>query len=323
MILSDQDQNKQEEILKTYADNVEGISTVPQVGPAITPVPNANLPWNTRERNLPLGNQIGWIPLKIEDLPTRGLFYPVDTGIAIRSANGAEIRHWSTLQEDDLSALDDMLNYIIERCVTIKANDPESGTYLSWKDIKEVDRFYLLLAIHELTFPNGENKLQVKISDNKKLDVKKDMVSYISLDPQIMRFYDEEKRCFILRTKGGKVIVLDIPSVGVTQWLKSYIIRKQRMQEYIDEDYLNYAPFIIRTWKGLNDDLYSKFIEDSHKWDNLTISLMVTFKQIFSDTINPVIKYIDDGGAEQTAPLNFQGGIKSLFLISDPFGQLE
>jgi len=307
-----------EKILKTFVENEENKNSISQVGPKITEIPGTRLPW---ERELPIGNQIGWIPLSIADLPTRGLFYPVDTTIAIRSAAGKEIRHWSTLQEEDLSSLDDMLNYVVERCTTIKSTD-EQGLRLSWKDIKEVDRFYILLAIHELTFPNGENKLQVKLSDTKKINVVKDMVSYITLDPKLMKYYDEDERCFILRLKTNRVLSLDLPSVGVTQWLKNYIIRKQRDQEYLDEDYLSYAPFIIRQWKGLTEDLYNKYVEDSHKWDILTISLLVQVKQLFSDTINPVIKFTDEGGAEQTAPLNFQGGIKSLFLIPSAFDQL-
>jgi len=323
-----EDKEKQEEILKNYVEKTEGPSSVAPVGPKIIEVPGTQIPWQ-REKNFPLGNQIGWIPLPIVDLPTRGLFYPEGTAIAIRSATGAEIRHWSTLQDDPntnpnfLSDMDDMLNYVIERCVAIKASNPDSSVYLSWKDIKEVDRFYLLLAIHELTFPNGENKLQVKVAENKTIDVKKDMVSYITLDPELMKRYDEVDRCFVFRLKIGRVLKLDIPSVGVTQWLKNYILRKQNEQRSFDADYLNFAPFVIRQWKGLTDEVYHKYVEDSHSWDVTTISLMVHVKKLFADTINPVVRFTDEGGTEQTAPLNFQGGVKSLFLISDPFGQLE
>ena len=318
-----------EELLKQFAEKEETINQKTttfesQVGPKITEVPNAALPWQKEHR--PLGNQIGWIPLPIEDFPTRGLFYPKDTVIAIRAANGGEIRHWSTLQEDNsnplyLSLLDDMINYVIERCVTIKSSNPQ-GAFLSWKDIKEVDRFYLLLAIHELTFPEGENKLQVKISDTKKIIVVKDMVSYISLDPKLMRYYDEEERCFVIK-KDKVNLMLDIPSVGVTQWIKQHIQRKQRQQENVDEDYVSFAPFIIRSWRGLSDDVYAKYSEASHTWDVKTISILVYIKDLFQDAVNPVIRYHDEGGVEQTAPLNFQGGIKSLFLISDPLGELE
>jgi len=309
----------QEKLLKEFADKEEGVSPVPQVGPPITEIPGTKLPW---EKTLPLGNQIGWIPLKLEDLPTRGLFYPKDTVIAIRAATGGEIRHWSTLDETDFAILDDMINYVVERCTTIKPGNPESA-HMSWKDIKEVDRFYILLALHELTFANGENKLQVKISDTKKIDVRKDMVSYISLDPKLMQYYDEDERCFILKLKTGRVLKLDIPCVGVTQWLKNFIIRKRQLQQFIDEDYLTFAPFIIRNWRGLNDETYLKFVEDSNKWDVATVSILTHVKQLFADTINPVVRFTDEGGVEQTAPLNFQGGIKSLFLISDPFGELE
>ena len=319
-----EDAPNREELLKQFVEKEEVVSQPSskpaQVGPPITKIENAQLPWQREAR--PLGNQIGWIPLSIEDLPTRGLFYPVDTVIAIRAANGGEIRHWSTLTENNLSLLDDMLNYIIERCVTIKSSNP-NGAFMSWKDIKEVDRFYLLLAIHELTFPQGENKLQVKISDTKKVDVVKDMISYITLDPKLMKYYDEQERCFILKVKDGARIIVDIPSVGVTQWIKQHIQRKQRSQEFIDEDYLSFAPFVIKNWRGLTDDVYAKFAEDSHGWDVKTISILVYVKELFTDAVDPVIKFHDEGGAEQTAPLNFQGGIKSLFLISDPFGELE
>lgn len=309
---------KREEILKSYVEGEEE-KTAP-VGPKLTEVKDVKKPW---EKTLPLANQLGWIPLPITDLPTQGLFYPKGTVVAIRSATGAEIRHWSTLQEEDLSALDDMLNYVIERCVTLKTEGDNGGITLSWKDIKEVDRFYLLLAIQELTFPNGENKLQVKVSEKKKVDVKKEMVNYVSFKPEIMKYYDPEKRCFVLKFKTGKIVELNIPSVGVTQWVKQYVIRKQRSGEFYDEDYLNFAPFVITQWRGLNDDAYSNFVEESHKWDVIIVSLLVHVKQIFADTINPIIHYTDEGGMEQVAPLNFQGGIKSLFLISDPFGQLE
>jgi hypothetical protein len=320
------EKTEQEKILEEFVQREEAPIPISQVGPKITPIGNTHMPWEREERAL--GNQLGWIPLPIGDMPTQGLFYPKGTLIAIRSANGGEIRHWSTLSENEedpnyLSHLDDMLNYVIERCVTIKAANPDTGALLSWKDIKEVDRFYLLLAIHELTFPDGENKLQVKVSDTKKLDVRKDMVSYITLDPKLMQHYDEDDRCFVMGIRGtDRQIKIDIPSIGVTQWLKTYIQRKQRARQEFDEDYLSYAPFLIRSFRGLNDDVYNHFVEESHKWGNVEISVMVKIKKLFADTIDPVVKFTDEGGAERTTPLNFQGGIKSLFIISDPFGEL-
>jgi hypothetical protein len=45
-------------------------------------------------------------------------------------------------------------------------------------------------------------------------------------------------------------------------------------------------------------------------------------RSIFTDTVEPVVRYKDEEGGERVVPLSFQGGIKSIFLISDPFGEL-
>ncbi len=281
--------------------------------------PEGPMPWEKSKEKIDLSNQIGWDKLNIKDLPTQGLFYPDGTEISIRAATGAEIRHWSALQEDDLSALDDMLNYIIERCSTIKYPD---NKFSSWKDIKEVDRFYVLLAIREKTFVNGENQLQVKISETENLTVTKEMIDYINFDDRLMKYYDPQKRLIILKFKNGKEMELTLPSVGVTNWIKHYVQQKSRMQEPFDQDFLNFAPFIVKDWRMLNDASYEQMAIDSQGWSNLEVSMLTKVRDIFAETINPVVKYKDAQGGERQLPLNFLGGIKSIFLISDPFSEL-
>jgi len=314
---------KDEEKLQSFVEKEENPVTFTEK-PKIEVPANVVLPWMKSEKQIQMGNEIGWQSIPMKDLPSMGLFYPEDTKVYIRAASGGEIRHWSSLNEDPndpnyLSNLDDMLNYIIERCVTIKS---DTKTNISWKDIKEIDRFYLLLAVREWTFVKGENKLTVKVSDTKKIDVRKDMIDYITFDERLMRYYSEAERCFVLNFKNGAQLKLEIPSVGVTSWLKNHIQRRQQMQQSFDQDFLSFAPFVIRDWRVLNDLSYEKIILDTMSWGIDEISLLTHVRQIFQDTINPVIKYRDESGAELATPLNFQGGIKSILLISDPFGQL-
>ena len=311
--------NQNEEKAKDFVEKTEKPAENIVVGTPLTPVTGVRLPWQVSQEKRDLQNEIGWEKLKITDLPTQGLFYPDGTEITIRSAAGGEIRHWSTLNEDDLSALDDMLNYVLERCCNVKYPNNKLST---WRDIKEVDRFYILLAIRERTFVKGENQLQVKVSETNRIDVVKDMVNYITFDDRLMQYYSPEKRCIVLNFKNGRKIDVHLPSTGVTNWLKQYINRKRQMQEAIDEDFLNFAPFVIGDWRGLNDQTYEKFVLDSNNWSNSEISMLTEIRKIFSDTINPVIKYRDEKGGERVIPLNFQGGIKSIFLISNPFGEL-
>ena len=316
-----------EEKLKNFVEETEKkdpIKIDPETkSPIIDAPPIVQMPWMKSESQISKANEIGWQQIPIKDLPSLGLFYPEDTKVYVRAATGGEIRHWSSLNEDPndqnyLSNLDDMLNYVIERCVTIKSDTKN----IAWKDIKEIDRFYLLLAVREWTFIKGENKLSVKVSENKKIDVRKEMIDYITFDDRLMKYYSESERCFLLKFKNGNTIKLEIPSVGVTSWLKTYIQRRQQSSQAFDQDFLSFAPFVIRDWRVLNDISYEKIILDTMSWGIDEISLLTHIRQIFQDTINPVIKYQDESGAELATPLNFQGGIKSIFLISDPFGQL-
>jgi len=316
--MPDKDNEKK---LQEFVEKEEGTKTpkTKSVGPKITEVAATPLPWQRSDEQISMGNEIGWQKIPIGDLPTRGLFYPEGAEVAIRSATAEEIRHWSTLQETNLSELDDMLNYVLERCISFKL--PE-GASSSWKDIKEVDRFYILLAVREYTFVKGDNNLQVKTSEAKTINVTKEMIDYVNFTDKLMEYYDNEKRCFSLRFKTGEVVDVTIPSVGVTQFLKKYIYRKQQQQQLFDTDFITFAPFVIKDWKGLNDNTYEQIVIDSNGWSIDQISVLTHLKDLFLETINPVIKYTDDGGAEQTAPLNFLGGIKSVFLISDPFAKL-
>jgi len=308
---------KTEKQLQEFVESQEGKENA-QVGAKITETPAPKFPHSKSDPQISLGNEVGWQKLPIKDLPTQGLFYPEGTEVAIRSATAGEVRHWSTLQEDDLASLDDMLNYILERCATFKTPEIHS----SWKDIKEVDRFYILLAIREYTFVKGENQLQVKTGENSKINVTKDMIDYITLDPKLMKYYDDKKRCFVLRFKTGKEIEVTIPSVGVTNFLKNFIQRKQQIGENFDLDFVSFAPFIIKDWRGLSDHAYEQMVGESNNWTISEVSVLTHLKDLFVDTVDPVVKYMDEGGMAHTAPLNFLGGIKSVFLISDPFGEL-
>jgi hypothetical protein len=314
-----------EEKLKNFAEKAESGKTqanIVKVKDAVgTPIQNTSdvhKPWTEKQSQVDLSNQLGWHQLPIGDLPTQGFFYPEGTEITIRAAIGNEIRHWSTINEEDLSLLDDMLNYVIERCCKIKFSDKMS----SWRDIKEIDRFYILLAISELTFVNGENKLQVKTSETSKVDVTKDMVKYITFDERLMKHYNSKERLFVFTLKNGKKIKVTIPSTGVTNWLKNYIQRKRLGNEVIDEDFISFAPFVILDWRGLNDNTYEQIIVNSHDWSTLEISILTKIRDIFGDAVDPVVRYQDEEGGEREVPLTFQGGIKSLFLISDPFSEL-
>jgi hypothetical protein len=270
----------------------------------------------------PLAAELGWKNIPIDYLPSQGLFYDSGTQVVIRAATVAEIRHWSTIDENDLIGVDDMLNFIIEKCCKIKI----PGRAASFKDLKEIDRFYLIFAIRDYTFKNGENKLYVNATDSDgvtdKIEVTKDVIDYFNPDERMMKYFSHEEHCFKLEMKNGEKFNMYFPGLGVMAFIKNYIKTKQQQGQNFDKAFIKYAPFLFNDWRSLTQAAYDKAVQDSYSWSVTRISALDKLVEILSASVNPQVKYVSPSGAEVTAPLNFQGGIKSIFLISDIFGEL-
>lgn len=270
----------------------------------------------------PLAMEIGWKNVPTENLPSQGLFYEAGTQVAIRAATVAEIRHWSTIDDNDLLSIDEMLNFIIEKCCRIKVPG-KPGTY---KDLKEIDRFYLIFAIRDYTFKNGENKIYVNASDEdgveEKIEVTKDLIDYFNPDERLMNYYDRDTQSFHIRMKNGEEFRLYLPTLGAMLFIKNFLRARQQEGKTIDKAFTKYAPFLFPDWKGLTQTTYEKAVRESYSWSLAKISVLDKIVELLSSSVNPQIRYVNSAGGEATAPLNFPGGFKSLFLISDIFGEL-
>lgn len=275
------------------------------------------------DEDSPLAAEIGWKNVPIEFLPSQGMFYPEGTQIAIRSASVSEIRHWSTIDENDMLGVDDLLSFIIEKCCRIKI--PNKAT--SFKDIKEIDRFYLIFAIRDYTFKNGENKIYANVPDEEgqdnKVEVTKDLIDYFNPDEKLLHYYNSEDKCFLFKLKNGESFKVFFPSLGVMNFIKNFMKLKQQQGSKFDKSFIKFAPFLFDDWRTVTQNSYDKASHDSMTWSLSKISVLSKITDMLASSVNPQIRYQTTGGAEFKAPLNFQGGIKSLFLISDIFGELE
>jgi len=269
-----------------------------------------------------LAAEIGWKNVPMDSLPSQGFFYIPGTQVAIRAATVSEIRHWSTIDENDLLGLDDMLNFIIEKCCRIKVPG-KPGTF---KDLKEIDRFYLIFAIRDYTFKNGENKLFVTVTDDdgqdQKIEVTKDSLDYFNPDEKLMKYFKQDEQCFDIQMKNGEKFKIYLPSLGIMAFIKNYIKNKQQANQNFDKTFIKYAPFLFSDWKILNQASYDKSVQESFTWSLQKISVMDKLVELLSSSISPAVRYQASGGGEGRTPLNFQGGVKSLFLISDIFDEL-
>lgn len=265
--------------------------------------------------------EIGYQNIPIESLPSKGMFYPEGTKIMMRAATGKEIKHWSTLNEEDPVMLDGMLNYLLEHLFRISI----PGARASYKDILDLDRLYLIFALNEYTFKDGENKIvaEIPLEDGtiEKVRVTKDVINMFEIPEKLNKFYDCEARGFKFNVDGDD-IVLKLPTIGLSKFIYDMRQRSQRENKPFDQDFAMYYLFSGEDWRVANQASFKSSAMKSAGWSIRRISLESKFVELMTKAINPTMT-VQTSAGEVTQPLNFQGGVKSLFVISDILDELD
>lgn len=264
---------------------------------------------------------LGWLDIDMELMPSSGKFYPADTKLQIRSAQVAEIRHFSTLDENNLMDIEDKLNSIVKSCVKFKA-----GTrMMSYKDILEEDRIFLLLSIRDLTFPEAENRLMLKATDNEGVEFDVELsTKYFDTEEvpaEIEQYYDSEQRAYVIQTKSAGEVIMAPPSIGVMEEVTKFMQARQRERKNWDQAFLQILPYLQQDWRGFNSKkIFEKEVE-FQGWSERKYMVIYRLAEKMKIGVKPELK-VDRQGEEVLVPLDFPGGIKGLFIISDLSGEL-
>jgi hypothetical protein len=264
---------------------------------------------------------LGYHSLDLSELPSGGMFYPKDIQIKIRSAKAAEIRHFSTINENNLMDVEEGLNLIVNKCTLIQTNSKR----LSYKDLCEEDRIIILLKVRDLTFPEPENQIILKGKNEKgiKGDIElspKNMV-FNQIPEEIAKYYDSEKRVFVIKTKSAGKIIMRPPSIGVMEYVTKYLIEKQQKDVDFDKAFIQVLPYLIEDWRELNFKKMFDMEIDYSSWSSTKFMLVYRLAEKMKIGIDTTLEKEIEGDVVK-APLDFPGGIKSLFIISDLSGEL-
>lgn len=264
---------------------------------------------------------LGYHSIDMETLPSGGKFYPEGSQLSIRAAKVAEIRNFSIVDETNLLDIEEKLNYIVKHCIRFTS----SAKVLSYKDILEEDRFFILLSIRNLTFPEPENALQTtaRNSDGEEFDVKIDSKYFQTseIPADIEKYYSHEDRLFNVETKSFGTIKMSPPTIGIMEVVTDYIKVRQIEKKPWDQSYLQVLPYIQQTWRGFNDKSIFKGEVDFQSWNERKYMLIYQLAEKIKVGIQPdmLVPHEDE---EVLVPINFRDGIKSLFLIQDLSGEL-
>jgi hypothetical protein len=265
---------------------------------------------------------LGWMMLDQDTLPSRGKFYPQDTVIKIRSARAAEIRHFSTMDENNYIDMEEKLNHIVEMCTQITVNDKRS----SYKDILEEDRIVILLTIRDLTFPEPENKLILKGKtehSKQSVDIElatKYLVATV-VPTEIEAYYSSKERTYVIKTRSAGEVKMRPPSIGVMQEITKYLKDRQEKEVEFDKAFIQILPYITPDWRQLNLPRIFNLEVDYKAWNEKKFMVIYRLAEKMKIGVETTLEMEFDGEIAK-APLDFPGGIKSLFIISDLAGEL-
>ena len=265
---------------------------------------------------------LGWHVLDLNELPSKGKFYPADTVLKIRSAKEAEIRHFSTMDDNNYIDMEEKLNHIVASCSQMTGN----GKKLSYKDILEEDRIILLLSIRDLTFPEPENKLILKGKTEKtKKSVEIELTTRnlvpTEIEAEIEKYYDAKARTYVIQTKSAGEVHMKPPTIGVMEEVTSYLRDRQEKEIEIDKAFIQILPYTVSDWRQLSLTKIFSLEVDYKAWDDRKYMLMYRLAEKMRIGVQTELETTVDGEVAK-APLDFPGGIKSLFIISDLSGEL-
>lgn len=282
-----------------------------------------------KKEQLSQPNELGWKNLPLENLPSKGQFYVNDFSIAIKSATVAEIRHWSTIDETDMLSIDDQLNYILERCADVRID----GEPVSWKEILEIDRFFIIFKIQELTFPNGENQLPHRFECNcaepkysEKLTIESSMLNIFDFPAELSQFYSNENRAYSVKSeKMNAEFNLYMPTLGAMNRLKEIIVELTATGVAIDKAFIKIVPYLVGNWESLTTATYSELNRDSLAWSIPKFTFISKFADEIQKSKRQLLKAdCPKCGAKIDSRIFLDSSftVKDLFLIPTGFSEL-
>lgn len=213
--------------------------------------------------------KFGWHRLDTEDFPSGGRYYSKDMRVAIKAATTTEIQYFSVIDENDPYSVDEAITDLLKICLNVSFGNRIG----SWKDIKEEDKVYVILGIKELTFAEGENEISFEVKCNScktknKMVIKNENFQRRDVPEFLRKYYSEEERLFIVKSKSYGEIRVQPPSVGIMKEVASYIKKLSQAGENIKEamPFLKVLPYMADSWRGLNEDKINNLKIEFLRW---------------------------------------------------------
>lgn len=267
----------------------------------------------------------GWIPVDRGEMGIRSMFYPQDWEFRIKPATTLQIRNWASIDEENLSQVNNVMNEILRTCVCIYSETSK----VSWEKINSWDRFWFILKVQQYTFKNGENKIEFEDDCNEcgetlLFSLRPDTLYYEFPDDDVVNnCWNMEKMQWDINPNDydvvGRPLTLYTPTVGKDNALIQWAYAQQQNGKKLNEVFLKFLPYMLeRPIKDINvlDRKIKELDKEFNSWS--TEMFMFMDEVIRNITINPSEKLrqtCEHCGEEVTSNVQFPNGIKRLFVV--------
>ena len=283
-----------------------------------------------RQSNVIQGNfdiRGGWIPIDRGELGLRSQFYPSGWEFRVRPATVEAIKNWSSIDEESLAVVNNVMNEICKTCVAIFDNDTQ--TNIPWDKINSWDRFWFILKVREYTFSKGEQALEFdeecdECGENVHFVLESSSLFYEFPDQDIVerhwnaeqRFWDIDPREYDVECSPVKFYV---PTLQKDAAILRWLYRQNEAGKNIDDVFVKFLPFMLER-APKDDTLLDRMIKDCQsEFKGWNQEEFLFFDEVRRNiTLNPTEKLITkcpNCGEEVRSTVRFPNGIKYLFAV--------
>lgn len=266
----------------------------------------------------------GWNEIDRMEMGIRSQFYPDDWSFYIRPATVDAIKNWSAIDEERIDVVNTVFNDIVRTCVSIKS---ASGN-IPWSRINSWDRFWFILKVRELTFKQGEAKIEftdtcTECSEELTYKLEPKSLFYEFPDDDIVKkHWNPYERVWYIDPKEYGLekspVTLYIPTLEKDQAILDWAIQKSRTQrKNIDNVFLRFLPWMLSKVPK-DEQVLDKFItEAQHVYKSWDVEMFEFMDDVVRNiTINPSEKLrqvCPHCGEEVVSNVRFPNGVRALF----------
>lgn len=264
----------------------------------------------------------GWVPIDRSEMGIRSDFYPKEWEFYVKPAPVSAIKNWTAIDETRTDQVNQILTEIVRTSVKISTNGVGVA---GWQAINSWDRFWFVLKVREVTFVNGEAKIQFTDSCS---ECDQEIDYTLTSHGLFYEFPDEDLIDQYWNGMAWNIdpseydvdhepITLYTPTLGKDHAIIDWATAKMRAEQKLDENFIRFLPWLLnRPAKDMQ--VFDRQIETLYKqYKGWSITMYEFMDDVIRNiTINPSERLrvtCPHCGQEATSTVRFPDGVKVLF----------